>query len=76
MTHIEIQIPDSISQSSYELAARDGISFNQFVSSALAEKTAVMMSRDYLRERGSRGNRVAYDAILSKVANAPFAEPN
>ncbi|MDI9334199.1 MAG: hypothetical protein QM533_07455 [Cytophagales bacterium] len=75
MTNIEIQIPDSISQSSYRLAALDGVSFNQFVSTALAEKTAVLMSQTYLQERASRGDRASYDAVLSRVSKQATVEP-
>jgi hypothetical protein len=75
MTHIEIQIPDSISQSSYRLAALDGISFNQFVSTALAEKTAALMTQTYLQERAARGSRTNYDAVLNRVSNQPATEP-
>jgi hypothetical protein len=75
MTHIEIQIPDSISQSSYRLAALDGVSFDQFVSTALAEKTAVLMSQTYLQERAARGSRADYDAVLSRVSKQAAVEP-
>jgi predicted HicB family RNase H-like nuclease len=35
-----IQIPDSLQKSLYDLASRDGISVDQFISTVIAEKIA------------------------------------
>ena len=51
---------------------RDGISIDQFVSSAIAEKIAALMTEGYLKERAKRGSRAKYEAILAKV---PDIEP-
>ena len=57
-----------------ELVNRDGISIDQFVSSAIAEKIAALLADGYLneRERAKRGSRAKYEAILAKV---PDVEP-
>jgi hypothetical protein len=72
MSIVNIQIPDSLHKSLNELANRDGISIDQFVSSAIAEKIAALMTEGYLKERAKRGSRAKYEAILAKV---PDVEP-
>jgi hypothetical protein len=56
-----------------ELARREGISINQFVSTAVAEKLAALMTCEYLQERASRGDRARFEAVLAKVPDAPAA---
>ena len=72
MSIVNIQIPDSLHKSLNELANRDGISIDQFVSAAIAEKIAALMTEGYLKERAKRGSRAKYEAILAKV---PDVEP-
>ncbi|WP_446858490.1 hypothetical protein [Phormidesmis sp. 146-20] len=54
-----------------ELAERDGISIDQFISTTVAEKIAASIDRD-LEELSQRGSRAKYDAVLAKV---PDVEP-
>lgn len=72
MSIVQVQIPDSLQKSLYDLAGRDGISIDQFISTAIAEKLSALMAEDYLRERAKRGSRSKYEAILAKV---PDVEP-
>jgi hypothetical protein len=72
MSIIQVQIPDSLQKSLYELASRDGISMDQFIATAIAEKLSALMTENYLKERANGGSRVKYEAILAKV---PDIEP-
>jgi hypothetical protein len=72
MSIVQIQIPDSLHKSLYDLAGRDGISIDQFISTAIAEKLSALMTENYLIERAKRGDRTKYEAILAKV---PDVEP-
>ncbi len=67
MSTIQVQIPDSLQKSLDDLAARDGISIDQFIFTAIAEKLSAMMTANYLIERAKRGSREKYQAILTKV---------
>ncbi len=69
---IQVQIPDSLHKSLSDLASREGMSIDQLISTAIAEKLSALMTKDYLIERAKRGNRQKYKAILSKV---PDVEP-
>lgn len=57
MSTIQVQIPDSLQKSLDDLAARDGISIDQFISTAIAEKLSALMTENYLIERTKRGDR-------------------
>ena len=72
MSIVQVQIPDSLQKSLYDLASRDGISIDQFISTAIAEKLSALMTENYLKERAKRGSRLKYEAILAKV---PDVEP-
>jgi hypothetical protein len=72
MSVVQVQIPDSLHKSLSDLASRDGISIDQFISTAVAEKLSALMTEGYLKDRARSGDRVKYDAILAKV---PDVEP-
>ena len=72
MSTLSIRLPNSIHQHAKRLARAEGISVNQLVSSALAEKLAALDAERYLRERAERGKNVNIDAILAKI---PQVEP-
>jgi hypothetical protein len=50
----------------------EGVSINQLISSALAEKLSALDTERYLNERAQRGGKVDIDPILAKI---PFIEP-
>jgi hypothetical protein len=72
MSTLSIRLPTSLHRQLKELAAREGVSINQFVSSAVGEKMAALMTAEYLADRAHRGSREKFEAALSKV---PDREP-
>jgi len=72
MSTLSVRLPSSLHRQLKELAAREGISINQFVSSAVGEKMAALMTAEYLNERARRGSRVRFESVLAKV---PDREP-
>jgi hypothetical protein len=58
-----VTLPNSIR----ELAQQEGISINQFITLAVAEKMSALMTEDYLAERAKRGGRAKYETVLVKV---------
>jgi hypothetical protein len=40
---------------------------NQFIALAVAEKVAALLTVDYLEQRGQRGSREKFDAVLGKI---------
>ena len=67
MTTMSLRLPDSIHRQLKALAERDGVSMNHMVTIAVAEKTAALLTVDYLEERGTRGNRGRFEAALGAV---------
>ena len=72
MSTLSIRLPNSIHQHAKRLAQTEGVSVNQLVSSALAEKLSALDAERYLNERAARGREVDINAILAKV---PSTEP-
>ena len=71
MTAINVKLPDSIKKKAGELAAKDGVSFDQFVSAAVAEKVSGWLTADDLDKRAPRASRKKFDAALAQVPNLP-----
>jgi predicted DNA-binding ribbon-helix-helix protein len=71
MSTVSVRLPDSIHQKIKEVAERDGISVDQFLASAAAEKLAAFLSDDYLDERAGRSSREAFEAALAQVPAVP-----
>lgn len=72
MNTLNIQLPDSLYRSLLKLAEQDGITMDQFIAAAVAEKIAALTTENYLQERARRGDRSKYEAVLAKV---PDVEP-
>lgn len=72
MSPLNIQLPDSLYKSLQKLAEQDGVSLDQLVVLAIAEKISALTTEDYLKERASRGTRSKYESVLAKV---PDVEP-
>ncbi len=74
MSSISIKLPDSLYEAAIELAKKDRISINQFISTALAEKISALMTEDYLMERAKNApTRDEFEKLLDKV---PEDEPD
>lgn len=71
MSTLSLRLPESLHQRARELAQEEGISINQLIATALAEKISALDTVSYLAERGSRGSREAYLKALSDVPDVP-----
>lgn len=69
---LSLRIPKTLHNQVRELAKEEGVSMNQFVMLALAEKVAALQAIDYLEERAKRGSR---EKLLAVLAKAPDIEP-
>ena len=72
MSTVSLRLPTSLPRGVKELAKREGVSMNQVISTAVAEKLSVLMTAEYLEERAQWGSREKYEAVLRKV---PDVEP-
>jgi hypothetical protein len=67
MSAISLRLPESLHKKVRELARREGVSINQLISTALAEKLSALLTAEYLGERAQRGNRRKFERALSRV---------
>lgn len=72
MSTLSVRLPNSLHKKLKELAEQEGISMNQFITLAVSEKMAALLTVDYLKERAERGSRKAFEEIMSEV---PDVEP-
>jgi predicted transcriptional regulator len=71
MTTLSLRLPDSLHKRVRELAMEEGVSINQLITTAVAEKMAALKTVDYLRDRARRGERERFLAVLAKVPDTP-----
>lgn len=68
MSALNLRLPESLHAQVRELAERDRVSINQFVTLAVAEKVATLRTLDYIEQRGRHGSRERFERVLQKVA--------
>jgi len=73
MSTLSLQLPKSLHKQLKEIAEQEGISINQFVSTAVAEKISALLTEEYLEKRARRGSREKFERVLAKV---PDIEPS
>ena len=66
MSTLSLRLPSSIHQHIREIAKNEGVSINQFVSSAVSEKISAIMTEDYLKSRAKRAKKSDLKQILDK----------
>ncbi len=67
MSALSIRLPESLHKNAKAFASQEGISVNQLISTALAEKLAALGAQEYLEQRAARASRAKFDAALSQV---------
>lgn len=67
MNALTIRIPESLHLNLKRIAQAEGISANQFIASATAEKMASIMTLDYLRGEAALGKRSEFESFLAAV---------
>jgi predicted transcriptional regulator len=73
MGALSLRLPESLHRKLGEVAEREGVSINQLISSAVAEKMSALMTEEYLAARAKRASRRKFEAVLAKV---PDVEPD
>lgn len=69
-----LKLPTSVKKAAAELAATDGVSLNQFIAAAVAEKVgSLRTAHDFLRERAGSAKP---KAMLKYLRRAPKVQPD
>ncbi|RLJ17199.1 toxin-antitoxin system HicB family antitoxin [bacterium endosymbiont of Escarpia laminata] len=69
MSTLSLRLPNSLHEEVKSLAQKEGVSINQFISSAVAEKMSALLTESYLKERSLKGNKKSFLEAMSKVPN-------
>lgn len=72
MSTITVELPKSLHTKILELSESEGISTNQFLVIAAAEKMSAILTENYLEEEARRGKREDFENVLKAV---PDIEP-
>lgn len=72
MNTLSLTLPQSLHEQVQDMAGKEGISVNEFIALAVAEKLATLATADYLAARAKRGSR---EKLLAVLAKAPDVEP-
>lgn len=66
-SNFPLRLPDSVRRAAEAAATEDGVSLNQFINLAVAEKTAALSGVRMLADRAAKADRAAFDAIMAKI---------
>jgi len=69
-----LRLPNSIKAEVEKRAKADGISINQFVAIAVAEKVSALQTATYFTDRQARADFKAFDKIMKRKGGKPPVE--
>jgi predicted transcriptional regulator len=73
MSTVSLRIPEYLHEQVRLLAEREKVSINQLITLAVAEKVAVLIAEDRIRERAKKASRGRFERALARV---PDVEPH
>lgn len=62
-----LKAPKSILEAARRAAKRDGVSLNQFIGTALAEKVAALEAEEVFTKRAARADRAQFLEVLKRL---------
>lgn len=74
MSQMTLRLPESLHRTVKEIADKENVSANQFITLAVAEKISALMTAELIEARAARApDRERYEELLRK---APDVEPD
>ena len=67
MSALNLRLPDSLHRHIREIARRDGVSINLFITSAVSEKISALTTEDYIADRAKKARKGAFKKVLDRV---------
>jgi hypothetical protein len=74
MSTLSLRLPDSLHRNLKRAADQDGISINQFISLAVAEKLSALDTYDIIAERAKGASRESFLAAMALVPKGEVVE--
>ena len=68
MSALNLRLPNSVHRHIKEIATKEGVSINQFISAAVSEKISAIMTEEYLNARAERADRNKFTELLDGVS--------
>ncbi len=73
MSAMSIRLPESLHRNARAYAEQEGVSVNQLIATALAEKLAALGAQDYLASRAQRASTAGFERALAQVPDGAAA---
>ena len=70
MSAISLRLPESLHKGVRSLAIKEGVSINQVITLAIAEKVSSLLAEDYIEKWAARGTREKFLKAMSHVGKA------
>lgn len=70
-TSYPLRLPVSLREALDEMAKQDGVSVNQFITLAVAEKIAALKTAQFFTERKARSDQQVFEKILTREGGMP-----
>jgi hypothetical protein len=67
MAIVSVVLPGSLQRAAEDLARELGVSLNQFIASAVAEKVSALRTVAYLDARAKRADAATFRAVLARA---------
>lgn len=74
MSSLNLRLPESIHRNLKIAAEVDGVSINQFISIAIAEKLSALQTYDIIAERAKGGSRESFLQAMALIPKGPVVE--
>jgi uncharacterized protein (DUF1778 family) len=72
MGALSLRLPESIHRHIREIARQEGVSINQFISSAVSEKISAILTEEYIKARAAKAD---FEKVQQILANVPELTP-
>ena len=66
-----LRLASSLQEEARKTAEREGVSLNQLINLAVAEKISALRTEEFFRERGARANLAKARKLLRRAGNQP-----
>lgn len=70
-SHVALRLPASLKAEAERVAREEGMTLNQLINIALADKRVTRRTAKFFEERGARANSAAVDQLLARVGSEP-----
>ncbi|MDP4938696.1 MAG: type II toxin-antitoxin system HicB family antitoxin [Verrucomicrobiales bacterium] len=74
MSTLSLRIPDSLHRTLKSAAEQDGVSINQFVSLAVAEKLSALQTYNLIAEKAAKGSQENFLKAMAMVSAGEVVE--